>query len=131
MATLTAEKGKSGGPVCRALPTGCPRVPERVQLGRGPPCLEGPASECPASECHASYCCSSWLMPDAMVLELYSESEESEPGPPPPWPGRTAKWTTGGAGTGGGVGNWFRPSTGETLEKRVEGIFEIKNCLSI
>lgn len=58
-------------------------------------------------------------MPDT-VVELYSESDESEVAPevvvaaPPVWWGRTEKWTTLGGASGDGVGNLLRPSTGDT-----------------
>lgn len=54
-----------------------------------------------------------------MVLELYSESDESETAPEVVvaavvWRGGTEKWTTCGGASGDGVGNRLRPSTGDT-----------------
>lgn len=64
-------------------------------------------------------------MPEAVELELYSESDESEPVPVVEvvvWLGCTVKCTTGGKRSGVGVGNRLRPSTGDTLthEKQAE-----------
>lgn len=51
-------------------------------------------------------------MPDTVVWELYSESEESEP--LFVCPGGSANLTMLGGGSGDGVGNLFRPLAGET-----------------
>jgi hypothetical protein len=75
----------------------------------------------PPAPCCASYCLSSSLMPDTVVWELYSESEESDP--LFVWPGGTANRTTLGGGSGEGVGSRFRPLAGDTCWRR----FPIKN----
>lgn len=58
-------------------------------------------------------------MPETVVFELYSESDESETAPEAlavvlGWRGRTEKWTVLGGGSEDGVGRRLRPSTGET-----------------
>lgn len=66
----------------------------------------------PLVPCCISYCRSSSLMPDTVVWELYSESEESDP--LFAWLGGTANRTTLGGGSGEGVGSRFRPLAGDT-----------------
>lgn len=66
-------------------------------------------------------------MPEAMELELYSESEESEPVPVVEvvvWLGCMVKCTTGGKCSGVGVGNLLPPSTGDTLTHTKQAEFK-------
>lgn len=78
----------------------------------------------PLVPCWVSYCRSSSLMPDTVVWELYSESEESEP--LFAWPGGTANRTTLGGGSGEGVGSRFSPLAGDTYLRR----FQVKSVIT-